>query len=216
MTRTRILLATALVAIGAMTMTACSSGDETAAEVDAGAPRLAATGAVQDCGGTIDGRYETAQVKVVNQTGERLLLEPYEIDCYDWASTANPSRFNTDLAPGTASANELLAYRAIPELGGQIRPWNFRVSVYDPDEGFIIEGTPESRPTFEFAKNSCYTANGGMTACLGATLCTADSEEGQVSTKVPMRNLLTGETSELTMTTYCSVSDRASRIVFTR
>lgn len=213
MTPTRTLAAIALTSIGFLA--ACSSDQQSDPQADSSAPRMAATGAVQDCKGTIDGGYETTQVKVVNQTSQRLLLEPFEIDCYDWASTANPSRFNVDLAPGTASASENLAYRSIPEWGGQIRPWNFLVSEYDPEEGFIIEGKPQARPVLKFATNSCYTSNSGMTACIGATLCKDDSAEQQVSTTVPMRNLLTGETSELTMTTYCSVSDRSARIVFT-
>jgi hypothetical protein len=178
------------------------------------AQRAAAVAGITDCGGSINGNYDTASVKVVNQSSQRLLLNTFEIDCSDWASTANPSRLNVDLASGSASSSEQIAYRSIPQYGGQIRPWNWNVSAYDPEEGFVIEGKLASRPTYKFVKASCYTSSGGMTACDGGSLCAASPDGKSVATSVPMRNILTKEESTLYVTTYCTDGDSTSRIVF--
>lgn len=201
-----------------MVMAACS-GQATveptsSASSSAVAQRAAAVAGITDCGGTINGNYDTATVKVVNQSSQRLLLDTFEVDCYDWASTANPSRLNVDLASGSASAYEQLAFRSIPQYGGQIRPWNWNVSAYDPEEGFVIEGKLVNRPTYKFVKAKCNTSSSGMTACDGASLCATSPDGKSVATSIPMRNILTKNESTLYVTTYCTDGDSQSRIVF--
>jgi hypothetical protein len=161
-----------------------------------------AAAGIQDCGGWGTGDYYYVQVN--NLSSKRILLDNTQVDCYDWYGDRNPTRFNVDLASGASTGVERLQVQPIPQATSQIRPWDWDVSVYDPAEGFIIKGTPASRPTIKADPQQCYTANGGMTACLGMTLCADDPAKSLVETQVALRNRLTGETSSLKMTTSCA------------
>lgn len=201
-------LALGSVAVG-LALTACASSGNPAATASA-TSRMAAN--IQDCGGW--GNGEAYEVQVQNRSSQRLLLETTEVDCYDWYGEANPSRFNVDLAAGTSSNMERLEIQPIPEYSGSIRPWNWHVSAQDPQEGFVIAGKPDARPVIKYAEQSCNTG-AGMTACSGASLCTDDPAGEKVSTTVPLRNMITGEETSLTMTTYCSATKKSAKIVFT-
>lgn len=201
------------VALGAVAVGLIFSGCAAAGTPEATASatsRMAAN--IDDCGGWRNGEFY--QVQVQNRSSARILLETTEVDCADWYGTANPTRFNVDLSAGTSTALENLELREIPELGGQFRPWNWDVSVQDPEEGFVIEGSPEARPSIKWAQQKCNTG-AGITVCDGISLCSADPKGEKVSTKVALRNKITGEESSLTMTTLCSATNKSARIVFT-
>jgi hypothetical protein len=158
--------------------------------------------ALVDCGGW--GSGDAYPVQVLNLSSKRILLSNTQIDCYDWYGNQNPTRFNVDLASGTTSAVEILHVTPIPQSSSQIRPWDFDVSVDDPAEGFVITGRPASRPTIKADPQSCYTSNGGITACLGMTLCADDPARSTVVTQVALHNMITGEKSSLKMRISCA------------
>lgn len=185
-----------------------------AASPGATAPVTREASGLRECSDFWGGSGDNFQVQVINSSSQRILLDSVEIDCYDWYGTHNPDRFNIDLSSGVASAIETLKVNPIAELSGATRPWNWTVSMYDSKEGFVWSGTPGARPTIAFSKTSCYTANGGMTACDGMTLCAQDPQGLRVETTVPLRNRVTGADTSLKMTTLCS-SDSTNLIVFT-
>jgi hypothetical protein len=162
---------------------------------------------IQDCGGWGTGDYYYVQVH--NLSSERIVLDNTQVDCYDWYGDRNPTRFNVDLAPGTSTAVERLQVQPIPSASSQIRPWDWDVSVYDPAEGFIITGKPAARPVIKADAQQCYTSSGGMTACLGMTLCADDPAKSTVVTQVALRNRITGKLTSLKMTTSCATGSPA-------
>lgn len=196
------------VAVG-LALTACATSGNPSATASA-TSKMAAS--ITDCGG--GNNHDSYSVQVQNRSSQRILLETTEVDCYDWYGQANPTRFNVDLSAGTKTSSENLYFNEIAELSGSIRPWNWHVSVSDPEDGFVIAGRPETRPVIKWAQQRCNTG-AGMTACDGASLCTDDPAGEKVSTKVPLRNMVNGEESSLTMTTYCSVTDQSAKIIFT-
>lgn len=208
----------AAVAVGSLALVGCSSqadgGSESAAASQTAASdqptREAAR--VTDCGGS--DRGASATVSVANRTNAALFLRAVEVDCYDWYTTKNPTQFQDTFAPaGTDIGPFTLSMREIPEWGGQIRPWNFEV-VGRAGSGPSLTGTMAARPTYKFAQSRCYTANEGMTACSGESLCTDDPDLEQVKTTVAMRDRDGNVVTTLKVTTACTISDGSAVIAF--
>lgn len=167
---------------------------------------------VTDCGGA--DRGTSGSVSIANRTNGALFFTAVEVDCYDWFNTKNPTQFNgTFASPGTDIGPYNMLMRDIPEWGGQVRPWNFQISGR-ADNGPSLTGQLASRPAYMFAKGNCYTANGGMTACTGSSLCTDDPDLEKVDTTVNMRNRAGEVVTTLNVSTVCTLTDKSAVMVF--
>lgn len=217
-TKSKVLISSASTVAAVAMLAGCStaaqessspSGTESASE-STNATRNA--GRVTDCGG--GDRGTTGKVTIANRTNGALFFQSVEVDCYDWYITKNPTQFqDTFVSPGTDLGPMVMGMRDIPELGGQIRPWNFKVTGRS-GSGPSLTGELASRPTYKFAKSMCYTESGGMTACTGASLCADDPALKKVETTVPMRNRDGEVVTTLTVSTVCTLSDDSAVMVF--
>ncbi|MFA7267314.1 MAG: hypothetical protein WC054_13475 [Candidatus Nanopelagicales bacterium] len=188
------------------------SGAEPASSTETSSAPTRNADRVTDCGGS--DRGTGGSVSIANRTNAALFFSAVEVDCYDWYNTKNPTQFNgTFASPGTDLGPYNMLMRDIPEWGGQIRPWNFQVSGR-ADQGPSLTGELVSRPTYKFAKGNCYTANGGMTACSGSSLCTDDPNLKKVETTVRMRNKAGELVTTLNVSTVCTLTDKSAVIVF--
>lgn len=216
--RNKIVAVSVSAAAVVATLAACaanaeSSGNtpsDSASDVSAAPTRNADR--VTDCGGADRGTGGT--VSIANRTNGALFFTAVEVDCYDWFNTKNPTQFNgTFASPGTDIGPYNMLMRDIPEWGGQVRPWNFQVSGR-AENGPSLTGELASRPAYMFAKGNCYTANGGMTACTGSSLCTDDPSLEKTNTTVKMRNRAGEVVTTLNVSTVCTLTDKSAVMVF--
>lgn len=217
-TKSKIVISSAsTVAVVAMLAGCSTAAQESSASSapESGSASEGATrnaGRVTDCGGT--DRGTTGYVSLANRTNGALFFQSVEVDCYDWFVTKNPTQFqDTFASPGTDIGPMTMGMRDIPELGGQVRPWNFKVTGR-ADNGPSLTGELVSRPTYKFAKKGCYTANSGVTACNGSSLCTDDPDLKKVETTLPLRNRDGELVTTLKVTTVCTLTDESAVMVF--